>query len=314
MRNSISIFLRLRFKQGLRELQATGGLGIILALVLTLGGFYWYTQKLQEAWHYALLPGLILLSLHFSRSDHRFLQINFHPFKCKILLAEYLLLSLPFAIINLVYYLPGALILLVLAGLLPFIPPLPNLRTRFHLPGMQWVPNAFFEWKSGLRQNPISWLLVLVVPFLMVVHPAFPILAWVLELLILTSLYKECEDWRMVQLDYQSPSALVFKKFLLHFSTILVVNLPSLLLFSILNSEYYWVSLVFTALLAFNLFYGLVCKYAFYQPNRVQSPNQIWVSIGLISLLFPPFLPLPFIMSIRFYRKTLSNLQIYFDA
>lgn len=312
--NWISPFLHIRWLQVKREFTATGITGMILAAALFVGFLHWWSEKLLLSPTYLALPALALISVHFTRSDHRFLLIHFPKQKSFILLSEYLFFSSPFWLIGFYFQPLWAGILLPLAMLLPFVPEFRFAKTRIELPIIRFVPIHFYEWRANMRENPWIWLLVFLLPVFTFFHLAFPIVAWILELFALTGLYKQTEDWTFLHLNYSSPRNLLLQKFKTHYFLIFLANLPSMGFFVAINPDLIWIPLVFILLTAFHVFYNLVCKYAFYEPNQQIQPNQIWVGIGLLALLLPPFLPLPFIMAWRFYFRSITNLNYYFNA
>lgn len=312
--NWVSLFLRIRWLQTKRELTATGSLGMVLAAALFVGFLHWWSEKLLLSPTYLALPALALVSVHFTRSDHRFLLIHFPKQKSRILLAEYFIFSSPFWIAGFYFQPLWAGLLLPLALVLPFVPVFSLGKTRIELPIIRFIPIQFYEWRANMRENPWVWLLVFVLPLFTFFHLSFPLVAWVLELFALTGLYKQTEDWTFLHLNYTSPRNLLFQKFKTHYSLLLLANLPSVILFLVFNPDLLWIPSVFALLLAFHVFYNLVCKYAFYEPNQQVQPNQIWVGIGLLALLLPPFLPLPFFMAWRFYYRSIANLNSYFNA
>ena len=312
--NWIIPFLKIRWLQTQRAFAETGITGMILALAILVGFLYWWSEKLLGSPAILVLPALALTSIHFSRSDHRFLQIHFPKQKHVLLSVEYLFFTSPFFLSGCYFQPIWTSLLLLLALLLPFAPIISLAKTPVKLPFIHLIPVRFFEWKANLRENPWIWLLVFLMPFFVFVHIGFPIASWVLELLAISGLYKQNEDWQFITLNNSTASTFLYEKFKLHFSCLLLFNVPAIALFVVLSPGLVWIPLVFIILLFFHIAYNLVCKYAFFEPNQQMAPNQIWLGIGILALFIPPLLALPFFMGLRFYFRSLSNLYPYFNA
>ena len=128
--NWVNLFLRIRWLQTKREFTATGTLGMVLAAALFVGFLHWWSEKLLLSPTYLTLPALALVSVHFTRSDHRFLLIHFPKRKPFILLFEYLFFSSPFWITGFYFQPLWAGLLLPLVLLLPFVPVFRRFRNR----------------------------------------------------------------------------------------------------------------------------------------------------------------------------------------
>ena len=59
--------------------------------------------------------------------------------------------------------------------------------------------------------------------------------------------------------------------------------------------------------------YIILTKYAFYKLNDNSSGAQAWVAIGALGLIVPVFIPVIWLLSIRFYFKSCETLKFYLN-
>lgn len=59
--------------------------------------------------------------------------------------------------------------------------------------------------------------------------------------------------------------------------------------------------------------YLILTKYAFYDSNRESPAGQAIVAIGVLGGFIPLFLPVVWLLSIRFYFKSIKNLNYYLN-
>lgn len=89
--------------------------------------------------------------------------------------------------------------------------------------------------------------------------------------------------------------------------------LPLVLAFVLFHPELWFIPVVEYVLISFILMYAIFLKYAFYKPNQQLIAGQIFTAIGALSLFLPFLIPLVWILSVRFYFKSISNLNPYLD-
>ncbi len=260
-----------------------------------------------------LLPILIIFGIHFSRNDHQFLEQLRGKAKAKYLIAEYLLVLSPFWIYSIFISTAISPVFILSCICLGFVPAFPFSR-KISLFKVDFIPNRYFEFKAGIRNAPLTWIGIYTLSLLGFLHPGAAILSWLLMLLALPEFYRESEPWPLLMVSNLSPNAFLWVKWRLHFLFLGLMSIPGLLIILIFHTHLWWICLSFLLLLAFNVFFNIVCKYGFYEQGETSSSNQTWLSIGIICMLLPPLLPLPLIMSILFYRKSITKLSYYFYA
>ena len=297
-----------------REVVAAGHFGILFIAFFSFFGFYtWFQALVLYPYIVGLLPLIAVFAIHFARSDHHFWQINFANNKVGLFAAEYIGFSAPFWIVLLFSNPFLGLSYFVFCPLIAFFSAI-NLKTVSIFLPLQFIPNTLFEIKSAFRQQFLFWGFIFILSLGGFWHPAPPIIAWILLLFSLPNVYREAEPWTMLVIRNYTPSQFIFNKLKCHSLFYLTYSAPGLLIFFLFQFNFLWVVLIFFFLLIFNVFFNICCKYAFYESASLQSTNQLWLSIGLVSMLLPPLLPLPFILTIRFYRKSVIKLAKYLNV
>ncbi len=309
--NAAAYQVLIRLKQMLREVYAAGLLGVLCSVLgLGFGGYVWLKALPDGPFWVGAIPLLLLLSVHFGRTDHHFMKVWRGKQKPFFLAIEYLFFAAPFWLSAGIHTPWFLLIYPAFIAALVFLPVgSPRVIRPFF--NLRFIPDSLYEIKSGIRKSTLLWLFLFLLSLLGFLHLAAPIVAWVLLLLCLPEFYREAEPWPLLVLKAQTPSRLLLSKWVNHSAFFLLFSLPSVLVFMVFQTPIWWLALVFVGLLLFNLFFNLVCKYAYYESAALQSANQIWLSTGLVCLFFPPLLPLPFVMSVVFYRKSLKKLAPY---
>jgi hypothetical protein len=293
------------------------GIGIFRFLFLTgLAVFLFYIVFKQlgiDSNHYLITTGFVLLimSVHIQRADKEFLRIiETHPLK--IYYPEYLLLSLPL-LTGLVWYGLWSDILIILGSILAtgFINYTPRLNNR-NDKLLRLIPGKSFEWKSGIRKNYIIIIFILTAGIAgnFFFTASVPVTMIILCLLVV-NFYQTGEPETFIILYEKGAKRFLFGKtgeLIMQFTLAVV---PALILFILFYPEFWFVPAIELILIYFVFIYTVFLKYAFYTPNEKLVANQTLSAIGVMSLLLPFMLPVTIILSVRFYYKSLSNLEPY---
>ncbi|PSR05891.1 MAG: hypothetical protein BRD49_03355 [Bacteroidetes bacterium SW_10_40_5] len=281
-------FITLRIKQSYRELLALGlGRSIFLLLLIGLGEIF-----------------------IFKRNDKPFLKTHIANHQMVYGL-EYFFAGLPLLLpllYNGHFVLCGAYLLVILL-LLP-IPPISQKAITYNQ--LLWlIPNEDFEWKSGLRKAiwmvSLVWLTGMGTSWLI---GGVPVTLFILSIISI-GFYEQGEPLPMLLAFEKKPKAILgykMKRLLILFAGL---NAPLIVLFMVFHPQY-WYLLVIEWLLLANLHvFTILVKYAFYQPNDKSPASQTLVAIGIFCSLMPIFLPVVWLLAIRFYGKALNNLNTY---
>jgi hypothetical protein len=254
----------------------------------------------------------VLTLLHLRRQDRMFLKshFNFHKWICLI---EYLLLSLPL-IAFMAYHFQWVPALLLLTGLavivnLDFKPNTLSLNTKVQ----DLIPEECFEWKAGVRKSFFTIIILLMVGLgTSFFIGSVPIVIFILGLLPM-GFYKRSEPYQMItSFEIGSNKFLVNKvKWQVLIFTILCV--PLIAVFIVFHQDRWYIPLVEYLIFVSVHVYMILTKYAFYEPNSRSSSVQTFGAVGAMGVIFPVFIPLVWLLSIRFYFKARRNLNFYLD-
>lgn len=307
--------LQIRFKQIYRTASNLGlfrALFVAILLFLLLLAFFTYLGK--SGFRNWLTVGYLsgLLSTHLNRPDKQFLIINAQGYNTVFLL-DYVFLAIPLLVCQLFYQqfilAPTSAIVI---GLIPFINISIQKRSLNNLI-INAIPNEAFEWRAGVRK---LFVFVLTIWFLAIIFSWFvatvPVAIFILGVSVF-SFYDKGESIAILL----SPE-LKSKRFLLRkitvaqllFSTLLF---PIVITFMIIHPELWYIPLIEFVLFSSILTYIVLLKYSFYRPNKKLIAGQMFSAIGALSVLLPFFIPLVWVLTIRFYFKSVSNLNIYMN-
>jgi len=310
-------FVHIRLLQGSRELYHAGFLrGCILVLLAALALYvFGFSQLLFRT--AGIGVGLLLLVvfiINHQRGDQNFLLLSdIQPWKIKS--AEYLVYTLPFVIIGLLF---GSVIsLAVIPGviLISFLP-----SKKKELSGSNYlsekIPLKLFEWRAGSRVNKISFsvcyfgaLLLAPLPYVSLVF------VWLFTSLV-SSFYYENESRELLFANFSTPKKFLNEKLgiQLRFGVVLLfIPVGIHLLFK--SRELIPATFVF-AVCVINLLVYVVSKYAVWKPGTSGKSNEITFSLSSISIIVPFLVPVPLFYLIRNYFKAAKNLnaQLHVNA
>jgi len=311
----IQSILKIRFKQIFR---ATKGIGLIRYIFLiSLLGFLAFVLFKQTA----VLPNsfvatgiylTIILLIQINRTDKRFLKIHFNNFKL-ILLIEYLLLLIPL-FICLIYYLHWTLVILVIALTLLIV----NIDFKHRQKSLntfiqRLIPSSSFEWKSGVRKTLFLiiafWIIGLFTSFFIV---SVPIVLFVLGLFPL-SFYDKGEPIQMILSFEMGTNKFLFHKIKMQLALYTILSIPLIIAFLIFHLDKWYIPTIEFIVLSTSHIYIILTKYAFYQSNSKSGGAMAFSLIGAMGIIIPVFIPLIWLLSIRFYFKSRKNLNFYLN-
>lgn len=305
------VFLKIRGAQFLRELKS---LGLFYALLLCVAGVagLWFFYRLQEKseprFGSMLFILAMLVSIHFSRKDHRFIKlVAARPYR--VYFSEYGAVALVVFILSFMKSQSLLLMLLFpLAGLLSFIP-VSNVESK----RTGWLGNLFpaanYEWKSGIRAT--GWMIPFLVMVAILVAPlpfASLSVCWVI-LALSMSFYEQGESRQMVASFMMRPSSFLISKTLLHCRTFLLLISPALVANLYFFPSKWWVGLFFVLFCALNIAVFVTSKYAVWQHGQMNRSASIINTICMVGIFVPFLLPFPIVVLLRNYRRATLNLK-----
>lgn len=304
-------FLLLRFKQGKRYLSE---LGIVRLVVL--GAFLSYAviglggslKTINTAYAVLILYLISVLSLHLQRTDKNFL--SHFPLRKELLFSlEYSVASLVFVLLFLwnYYWIPSILLVVGSIGI-AFIPVKKQVVNLKALP-LPLISHAAFEWKSGIRKNALTIILVFILSFGFASIPYITPISVIILSLICSGFYRESEPISMLETISQSPNVILWDKIKRGLFHLLIMCLPLIILFTVLHIEWWYLLAYAFFVASLLLTFSIILKYSLYEPNSDLSLNSLLVGFVTVSLVVPFLAPIPFVMLFVYTRKALSNLK-----
>jgi len=314
-RHLATALFRLRLRQ-LVYLAHGLGWGYRFLLIMFLSLFsYWAVQAIvtpQDSLAAIGLFLLIVLGIHFSRPDHRFLRL-LAPRPYWLLTLEYLALSLPLALLLLfaekAAWAALPILLALMVGRLP-VPKKQSVKMAFL---GRLVPAHFYEWRCWLHHNGHTFLFFYLLALLLLPFPVVSLLLFWVLMISGIRVYEIHEPWPLLCLP-ELPAKPFLKMKIRQSATVwLVIASPVLLLYTVFHPQQWWAALLFWCLLLVATGTFVLAKYASYRPNRRTTDTTLLTLVAL-SIPLPFLLPVPLFYAARAYRKAIKNLNDYLDA
>ena len=311
----IEAFIKIRLKQFYRGLIGVGLIRIIFLVGLV--GFIAFvsfieTSKSPDSYYVTGITGLILLMVHTKRQDKPFLKTNFDNYRL-IYLTEYLILA-SIIIAFLIFHFQWIPLLLFIAAIylivhLDLMQKQRNLNTRLQ----QFIPSECFEWKGGVRQIfffliPL-WIIGLCTSFFI---GSVPIVLFILGI-IPFSFYEKGEPYQMILAYEMGTNQFLLHKIKMQILMFSVLSLPLIAAFLVFHYEIWYIPIAEYFIFITLYIFLILTKYAFYEPNRKSASAQIFGAIGAFCGFIPIFLPVVWILSIRFFLRSKENLNVYLN-
>ncbi len=311
----IETFVKIRFKQFYRALI---GIGLIRILFLIgLFGFIVFvtfveTSKYPDSFYVTGLSALIVLVVHAKRQDKSFLKTNFDNYKL-IFFVEYLMM-VSVVLVFLIFHFQWIPLLILLSALYLIIHlDLKTKRRNLNTWLQQLIPSECFEWKGGVR--PVLYLLVTL--WIIGLGTSFfigsvPIALFILGIIPL-SFYETGEPYQMILAFEMGTNQFLLHKIKMQLSLFSILSIPLIAAFLILHFERWYIPIAEYFIFVSLYIYSILTKYAFYEPNRKSTAARVFGTIGAFSGIIPLFLPVVWILSIRFFFKSKENLNFYLN-
>jgi hypothetical protein len=309
----VRAFIKIRTKQIFRAIDGIGLIRVVFLIsllgFLTFGMFIQLSKAPNLYYMVSAYFGMILL-IHINRSDKIFLKTHFENYKF-IYLAEYLLLTLPL-ILCLLYYQQWLVSVVLLTAFLfvvnwEFKVKHRSLNTKIQ----RLIPHDCFEWKSGVRKT-LALIIVLVVLGLGTSFfiGSVPVIIFIIGILPL-SFYEKGESLQMIIAFEMEPNRFLRHKIKMQLLLFSVLLAPLILAFLIFHIEMWYIPVIeYFAFVSLHI-YVILTKYAFYEPNKKSGAAQIFGTIGAMGIIIPVFIPVIWLLSIRFFFKANNKLNIY---
>ena len=309
----VTILLKLHLKQLgrlLRELGVIRSVIVIALVFFTLARINTLTSPLTYV--VVIIVFLSIASLHAFRKDKAFLQLINDQTR-PLYLVEYHLLAIPvYGALLLNFHWLEVTCLLLGVTLIPFVTIRANSKGN-RIRSLSFIPALAFEWKSNLRKQGL-WIGLLYVSALALYAYSFvTLLVIVIFTFIVTTFYNEAEPRSMVEAFAElSPGAFLWQKGKTHLLLFWIGCLPLVLIFLLVNTEYWYVLTIWFLVSSIIQLLSIVLKYSFYEPGDTLNKN-VFMFIYFLSLFVPFFVPVPLVMLFRYHRRAKENLSLYLD-
>ena len=311
----IRSILYIRIKQAGR---ATTGLGLgrclFLAGILAFLSFLLFLQtaSLPNSSYAAGIYLAVIFLIQLNRPDKQFLKITFIQNKV-LLLTEYLLLLIPL-VICLVYH--KQYLLLAATFAVAFLITNVDYKARHRSLNtliQRAIPSSCFEWKSGVRTSlviiGILWTTGMYTSFL---TASVPVVLFFLGILPF-GFYERGEPVQMLLAPEMGAARFILHKIKMQVVLFTILAVPLILAFCIFHPDVWYIPVIEFLVLITSQVYLVLVKYAFYQPNTRPGGAQVFGLLGTIGLIIPVLIPLVWLLSVRFYFKSVENLNFYLD-
>ena len=311
----IKAFVIIRLKQFYRALIGIGFFRMIFLIGL-LGFILIYlfqtTSKSPSSYYVTGITAFIILLVQTKRQDKSFLRTNFDNYKL-IYFSEYLLLTSVVVVFLIIHLQWIPLFLLLLALYLIIHLDLKTRQSNLNTKIQQLIPDECFEWKGGIRQTlfiQISlWIIALCTSFFI---GSVPIALFILGFFSF-SFYEKSEPYQMILAYEMGTHRFLFHKIKMQISLFSIISLPLIAAFMVFHSEMWYIPIAEYFIFISLFIYSILTKYAFYEPNTNSTSAQIFVAIGALGGIIPVFLPVVWLLSIRFFFKSKEKLNLYLN-
>jgi hypothetical protein len=286
---------------------------LLLLLVFVVAAALWglYQKGLQQALLASAAVAGLVLSLQVGRKDKAFV-LRHMPGGSLNIFAEYLVLTLPVTLPALFCPYPWLFVLVQVAFF--FIAKI-RMDVRQHVWFgflSRWIAPRDFEWLSGVRKNFVLLLLCYIAALGLCwlrIAPLVPL--WIITVIV-ASFYAECEPLHILKSSYPNPVALLRARLRRHLALLSVVSVPVLLLHALWYPSLALICLAFVMVQYVLLSFAFLLKYATYRPDTLLTGNSLLLGLASVGVLIPFLLPVPLLMSLRYYRKAIANLKNYY--
>ncbi len=307
--------IHIRLKQFYRALNGIGLFRTIFLVGLSgLAAVYIFKLSSEPAGSFYLTAATVLLVtfIHLNRQDKTFLKVTFIRYKV-MYFVEYLMLVsvvMVFLVIHCqwIQFLVMVFLLFMIIQLdtKPFHN---NLNTNLQ----KAIPSACFEWKAGIRQSfflvvPL-WLLGLFTSFFTATVPVVLLFLGMIPF----NFYEKGEPYQMITAFEKGPARFMMYKIKKHVILFTVLTFPLIAVFIIFHFKVWYIVVIEYFVFISLHIYMILIKYTFYEPNSKSQAAQVLASLGALGAIIPVFLPVVWLMSIRFFYRSKENLKLYLN-
>jgi hypothetical protein len=270
------------------------------------------TSKTPDSFYVAGITAFILLMIQAKRQDKLFLKTTFEHYRL-IFFAEYLLLA-SVSLAFLVFHFEWIPFLVLISAIYLIVQlELRSVRRSLNSRLQQLIPSECFEWKGGVRQT----LFILIPLWMIGLGTSFstgsvPVVLFIIGI-IPFSFYEKGEPYQMIIAFEKSVTQFLFRKIRMQILLFSILVAPLILAYLVFHPELWYIPVVEYLIFVSLYIYLILTKYAFYEPNQKSAAAQIFGAIGAFGGFIPVFLPVVWLLSVRFFYKSKANLIVYLN-
>jgi len=300
----------------LQLMRLAGGLGLMRVVFLAAMGafllFALFAGTTVSPGDFYVSAGylFVILVIHVNRKDKKFLKLCSRQ-PGLIFFVEYLLLLLPLllCLIRHQHYVTilGTMALLPVIIHVEYRPKVKSLNSAIQ----RLIPSSCFEWKSGVRTAlffmACVWIVGLATSFF---AGSVPVALFLLGITPL-GFYEKGEPVHMILALEMDAGRFILHKIKLQLALFSCMALPLMAAFIAFHTSLWYIPVIEYIVLISSHIFIVLTKYTFYQPNQKSGGAQVFGVFGALAMLIPVFIPLIWMLSIRFYLKSVKNLNFY---
>lgn len=252
---------------------------------------------------------MAIAGIHFSRKDHRFIElVAMDPYL--IYLVEYGALLFPFIILSWIGFGQPLFMLTVIPVMaISFFKVQSKSVVSFSF--SDWlITDTNFEWKAGMRKTGGVLIVIWLVALALTAVPFASIVALWFFLPVVASFYDEGEPREMVESYQLNAKEFIKRKLIDQLLSFLKPVIPVLVISIFFFPDRWWVLLLlFLVFSSLNISVFVLSKYAVWRPSEINRSGSILNTVCMLGLFLPFLLPLPILVLVRNYRKSVLNLN-----
>ena len=311
----IQAFFIIRLKQVLRAAKELGLFRIIF--LVGLSGFFAFGLFLQTAetassFYVAGVLLMIITLIQVKRADKQFAKIHFSNYKL-VFFIEYLSMLLPL-FIGLVYHSQWIPLIAVITLTLSIVnADYKQKQNSLNTFIQKLIPSDCFEWKSGVRKNLILQAILFTLGFgTSFFIGTVPVVIFVLGIIQL-GFYEKSEPIQMILVYEMGTNKFLLHKIKMQSALFAILTIPLILAFLVFFPGKWYIPVAEVFLFLTLHIYIIFTKYAFYERDNKFNGSQVFGAIGTLGIIIPVFIPVVWLLSVRFYIKSRENLNFYLN-
>ncbi len=309
-------YFRIRILQILRLLKELGVFRFLFIIGIAILLFSLCVRIISTFEISALILSLLPATIQFNRKDLLFIRTSFANANI-LLFIEYIFITLPILIITLLFakhfiVFAFCIIIIFLISNIFII----RIKEKSQKQIFNWhkylISPNFFEWISGLRKNPLFFIIYFI-GLLLSFFPFVSVITMIICAFILSSFFLEPEPLSYI-LSYE-----IGEKKFIHYKIgrnlykYLILMSPLFILGLLFNPGQYIMLCMVLLSCVIGFIAIIVSKYATYIPNHTSVGFNLISTLILTSIIFSPLMIITIPILLISYLGAIENLKKYLD-